>query len=265
MPFSRPGGTILTMAYLVVALKALVLGSCAGFASGLTGIGGGSIYVPVFFYFFGLPIKKAIGTSLLVMVLPALSAFLTHLKGRQVDFRVAVVVILSGMLATQVGAQITTHLPDLFVKTIFVIVTGGLAVPMFLKQGDASDEEWACARFPLWKIVSIGIFGGIIAGMCGVGGAILMVPLLHLFVCVPMRVCVGTVLSAVFFNSVSGLTAYLAAGLVDLPVGFLVAIPAVLCAPLGARVSMRTDRGRLRKVFAIVLILGAALVLVRPS
>jgi len=252
------------MEHLLVVVKALVVGTVAGFASGLTGIGGGSIYVPVFFYFFDMPIKQAIGTSMLVMVLPALTAFLTHLKGGQADFRLAAVMILSGVLATQAGAQVTRHLPDLFVKAVFVMVIGGLSIPMFFKQEPAGDDGWT-GCFPLWKAILIGVSGGIIAGMCGVGGAILMLPLMHLFVCVPMRVCIGTVLSAVFFNAASGMVSYLAAGLVDVRVGILVAVPAVLCAALGARVSMRTNRVVLRKIFAVLLIIGALLVLVRPS
>ncbi len=135
---------------------------------------------------------------------------------------------------------------------------------MFLKQEDG-PEGGTCAAVPVWKLAAIGLCGGVIAGMCGVGGAILMVPLMHLYGRVPVRVCIGTVLSAVFFNAASGIVPYALAGLVDWHTGILVAIFATLIAPFGARISMRTNRRRLRRIFAVLLVAGAILVLARPS
>jgi len=120
--------------------------------------------------------------------------------------------------------------------------------------------EYACS---MWAACLVGLVGGIVSGMGGVGGAMVIVPLLHLFVGVPLHICVGTALVAVFFNALSGSVGYLMRGMVDARTAFIVACAAVVFAPLGARASMRLDQGRLRRVFAVVLMLAGAAVFLR--
>ena len=124
-----------------------------------------------------------------------------------------------------------------------------------------SENAWV--NFSIWKVSLIGLSGGIVSGMCGVGGAILIVPLLHLFINVPINICIGTTLIPIFFNALSGSIGYLARDLVEFRVGFLMAVGAVIAAPFGAKLSMKTRQKKLRKIFAVVLILGGLSILLK--
>lgn len=89
----------------------------------------------------------------------------------------------------------------------------------------------------------------------------LLIPLLYIFLKVPMHACIGTALIAIFFNSVSGSIGYMVRGLVDYRIGLLLAIGSTITAPLGAKISIKTPREKLRKMFAVILILSGLSIL----
>jgi len=242
-------------------IKGLLGGVFAGFICGLLGMGGGSVLVPLIFFLFNLSIKKAIGTSLMIIVFSSLSAFLMHAKGKQVAFRLALFIVIFGILGAQIGALFTSRLPEVVVKAVFILLVVSLGVKMWKGSSQDNCDENAWVNFTPWKVSLIGLSGGIVSGMCGVGGAILIVPLLHLIVNVPINICIGTALVPVFFNALSGSIGYLVRDLVEFRVGLLVAVGAVIAAPFGAKLSMKTQRKKLRKIFAVVLILGGLSIL----
>ncbi len=237
--------------------KSLVLGLAGGFISGLTGMGGGSLFVPVFFFFFDLPIKVSIGTSLLVILFSSSSALITHWRGNQVCGYLSLSIIAGGILGARLGAFLTAILPDTFVKFFFIILVVVTGWKMWSGQNQPDKEENQFSPpVPVWKGLLVGMAGGVVSGMGGVGGAIIIVPLLHLCLHVPMRICIGTVLTAVFFNAFSGSLGYWSENLMEIEIGFLVGLAAMVAAPFGARMSMRMNQAKLRKIFAIVLIIG---------
>lgn len=246
----------------VYIFESLITGLIAGFICGLTGMGGGTIYVPVFYFMLG-SIKKAIGTSLLVILISSISAFFSHMKASQVNFKMAGSLIFSGIIGAQCGSFITARLPDMAVKIFFVFLTIFLSLNMWRDRKDNADGCVVAKGSSFMKFVLIGFVGGIVSGMGGVGGAIVIVPLLHLCAGVPMKMCIGTTLSVVMFNAISGVAGYLYHNLVDIKTGLITGIVAVFTAMLGAKVSLRTDNRKLRKIFSIVLFIAGIAVLAR--
>ncbi|MCM8768358.1 MAG: sulfite exporter TauE/SafE family protein [Candidatus Omnitrophica bacterium] len=245
---------------MLTLIKSLVSGVAGGFISGLTGMGGGSLFVPIFFFFFDLPIKKAIATSLMVIVFSSLSGLVTHWRSRQVEGTLSLSIITGGIFGARLGAFFTAVLPDIVVKSFFITLVVITGLKMWQgsnrKENLAEDEKQSCPPVSIGKGVIVGLAGGIASGMGGVGGAIIIVPLLYLWVGIPMRICVGTVLTAVFFNAFSGCLGYWAERLIEVRTGFPVAMAALVAAPFGARLSMRLNPVRLRRIFAVVLIIG---------
>ncbi len=247
----------------VKIIESVITGVIAGFICGLTGMGGGTIYVPVFYFLFNFSIKEAIGTSLLVIVFSSISAFLVHMRGKQIDFRVAGFLIGAGIVGAQIGTAITAILPDMAVKIFFVCLTIFLSFNMWKeKNGNNENYDTGFNLLPL-KFVLIGLAGGIVSGMGGVGGAIVLVPLLHIYIGMPMNLCIGTTLSVVMFNSLSGVIGYLYHGFVHIQTGAITGIVAVFTALVGAKVSMRMDHRKLRKIFSIILLIAGTAVLIR--
>jgi len=88
-----------------------------------------------------------------------------------------------------------------------------------------------------------------------------MVPVMHIFLRIPMNICVGTSLFIVFFNSLSGAFGYIARGDTNLKLAVLIAVGSVVAAPFGAKLSIKISREKLRKIFAVVLVLAGIAIL----
>ncbi|MCM8760121.1 MAG: sulfite exporter TauE/SafE family protein [Candidatus Omnitrophica bacterium] len=237
----------------------LLTGLVAGFICGLFGMGGGSLMVPAIVYVFDLPMKEAAGTSLFVIIFSAISALINYTRHKKVYPELAFFVVPSGILGAQVGAFLTSRLSDVLVQYIFVLVISALGIRMlFQKENDIPYEG---NHFNRIVAILIGLLAGFVSGLCGVGGAVLLIPLLYIFLKVPIHTCIGTALIAILFNAVSGSTGYMVRNLVNFRIGLMLAMGSTLAAPVGARISIRIKREKLRKIFAIVLIISGLSIL----
>ena len=110
-------------------LLAAIIGLVGGVASGLFGVGGGIVMVPAMMYFLGLPIKTAVGTSLVVIIPTTLVGSIKHFQMGNVQlatvFSLAPTAILGGFL----GAWLTSQLSDLSLKRMF----GGFLVAVGIR------------------------------------------------------------------------------------------------------------------------------------
>jgi len=181
------------------------------------------------------------------------------MRHNQVKTRIALLVVPAGIVGAQAGAFLASRLPETAVKFSFVALVPLLGINMLFQPENNGSGDIHEYNKPLTVI--IGLFAGFTSGLCGVGGAILLIPLLYIFLRVPMHACIGTALIAILFNSISGSAGYMARGLVDFRVGLLLAAGSAVAAPLGARISIKTPRERLRRLFAVILILSGLSVL----
>ena len=100
----------------------LLVGLYAGFLSGMVGIGGGILIVPVLVYFFGFSQHKAQGTTLFLFVLPVgiLGAY-NYYKSGNIDIKTALVICATFVFGSYFGSKLTLSLDQLTVKRIFGI------------------------------------------------------------------------------------------------------------------------------------------------
>lgn len=117
------------MTYLFAALIGLV----GGVASGLFGVGGGIIMVPAMMYFLGIPIKAAVGTSLLVIIPTTIVGSIKHFQMGNIQFGTALSLAPTAILGGFLGAWLSSHLSDLNLKRAFgaFLVLVGLRLLFF--------------------------------------------------------------------------------------------------------------------------------------
>ena len=247
----------------MIIIQGIIAGLFAGFICGLFGMGGGSLLVPVIVHIFDLPIKTAIGTSLFIIVFSAFSALFKYTKSQKIDKQLLFLIVPAGIAGAQAGALLTSRLPEVAVKYIFVILVASLGLKMLFHPENKPEDEAKPTENLTAKALAIGLFAGFISGLCGVGGAVLIIPLMYIFLKVPIHTCIGTSLVAILFNSLSGSAGYIARGLVDMRTGLVLAIGSTLGAPLGAKISINISREKLRRAFAIILILSSLSVLLK--
>lgn len=109
----------------------IILGLVAGILSGLIGIGGGIIIVPVLVLWFGMSQQLAQGTTLALLLPPiGILAVITYYKQGMVDFKVAGLIIIGFVIGGMLGAKIATGLPSPVLERIF----GGVLLLISLKM-----------------------------------------------------------------------------------------------------------------------------------
>lgn len=101
-------------------LVLLGFGIAVGVFSGVMGLGGGAIMVPVMVYAFALTQTQAHGTSLAVMTLPVfIPATLTYFRHGNVDWRMAAWIAAGAFLGSALGALIANSIPKEALKLVF--------------------------------------------------------------------------------------------------------------------------------------------------
>jgi uncharacterized protein len=109
----------------------LILGALAGVLSGLIGIGGGILIVPVLIYLFGFSQHMAQGTTLALMIPPiGILAVMEYYKSGNVDIKVAALICLGFVVGGYVGAKIAVGIPDAVLKKIFGVILMLVSVRM---------------------------------------------------------------------------------------------------------------------------------------
>jgi len=236
-------------------LTLLATGVGAGFASGLLGVG--AMNLPT-----DMAIKLAFGTSLLVVLPTAASGAWRHHKRGVVWWKVAAVMGGTGLACSFGGATLATHLPGAGLKIAFGAMALAVAVRMLAslpaETGEKPrDKPW------LWAVWAVPV--GLVSGILGIGGGILMVPVMVLALKFKMHDAIATSLAVIIFTSIGGVVGYIINGL-DVPhlpphsIGYvnllswsLLAATSVGMAQVGAIAAHRLPTKQLRHGFVGVM------------
>ena len=210
----------MTLAHIITLL---LTGIGAGFASGLLGIGGAFIMTPVQYLVYtsmgistDIAIKLAFGTNLLVVLLTAASGAWRHSQKGAVYWKVATIMGGCGLVASFGGATLATHLPGETLKIVFGVVVIASAIRMLIARTVEFEEE---PKDNLWLWVAWAVPIGIVTGIIGIGGGVLVVPVMVLALKFKMHNAIATSLAMMIFTSIGGLIGYIVNGLgvTDLP------------------------------------------------
>jgi len=119
----------------VIILWAVVTGIAVGILSGLVGIAGGAVLVPILLYGFKMNQHTAQGTTLAVLLPPTgLLAFLKYYKAGNADLKIGLLIALGLFLGGYFGGAWAQKVPDLVLRRIFAVVLAATAVKMFFQR-----------------------------------------------------------------------------------------------------------------------------------
>jgi uncharacterized membrane protein YfcA len=197
----------LTMLSVAISLLLVVLGFFAGLLGALTGIGGGILLSPLLALHFGIPIRQAIGTSLVAVITTSAASSSVHLQRHTTDIRLGMTL----ELATALGAAVTAYLVAYFNRNVLEGIFAGFllysAITILRRGGKVKPEDeseelparnngevvippYEPQRYPLGLGASL-VAGGL-SGLLGIGGGPIKVPVMYLFMEVPLIVATAT-------------------------------------------------------------------------
>jgi uncharacterized protein len=247
----------------------LVLGLAVGVLVGLLGIGGGVVLVPAMVYLLHMDQHLAQGTSLFILLPPiGLGALREYWKQGQVDLNAGILCALGMLVGAYAGSLIALPMPSRNLRGLFgcfLMLAGFLLWRKAQLEGRATGrvEDKAVAKAQGFGrgagIFAIACVCGIASGMFGVGGGVLLVPLLGLLFDFSQHRAQGTSLVALIFpTGVLALMAYSKQGFVSWKTGLLL-IPGIFLGGIaGGILAKKIKPRKMRQVFAGILVLLGA-------
>lgn len=248
----------------MMTIVVLVLGLAVGVLVGLLGIGGGVVLVPAMVYLLQYDQHLAQGTSLFILLPPiGLGALREYWKNGQVDLRAGILCAAGFLVGGYGGGLLAVPMPSKWLQAVFGFFLMLSALLLWRKTRPSSGAGTAAAQAPpsamqLSGIFLVAAFCGVAAGLVGIGGGVLLVPLLGLLFGFSQHRAQGTSLVALI--PPTGLLAFLTyakAGYVSWTTGLLL-IPGVFVGGiLGGMAARRLNARRMRQVFAgLMFLLG---------
>lgn len=261
---------MLTVTHILILLAA---GAGTGFASGLLGIGGGAVMVPVIYWLAlamdvapDIAIRIAFGTSLLVILPTVISGSWRHNKKKAVRWKTALILGSSALAGGLVGASLAAHLPEKILTVGFGGLILAIAVWMGLGIMPKLGREDAEPRENLALVAACGFPIGIVSGLTGIGGGVLIVAVLVLALNFPMHTAVGTSVASIILASLGGIVGYIVNGLgvpdllpyslgyVNVPIWLCLAATSIPVAQLGARAAHALPAKPLTYIFIAFMV-----------
>jgi uncharacterized membrane protein YfcA len=242
-----------------------VLGVGGALVSGLVGVGGAIVMIPLLLYvppLLGvgvLDIKSVTAVTMVQVFVAAVSGVIAHGRHRAVNRRLAWVGGLAMAVGSLAGALASKYASERMVLVVFALMVTAAFVLMWLPE-PAADVTTAAEDKPYDRglIVAVTASVGVAAGLVGAGGAFLLVPLLLVVVGVPIRVTIGSSLAITAVAATAGVIGKLLTWQVPFVPAALVALGAVPGAQLGAMLSRRLSGVALKRLLLAVIVLTGA-------
>jgi len=271
-------------------------GAVAGAFGALLGLGGGILIVPMLTLGFGLPLREAVGISLVCVIMTSSAAAGVYLERHVANLRLGMSLELFTAMGALVGGSIAFLLDDQVLSLLFAglllyvaasMIRGSrrepepeVVAPVDADAGPpesvtiagmpASEEDLAAhLSGPGYRVrrLRLGVVGALFAGVAsallGIGGGIIKVPLMNLAMGVPLKVATATSNMMIGITASASAIIYLVRGGIDPYVAAPTAIGVFLGATAGTRLAHRIDVRILRWLFVVVLAWTAVQMLLR--
>ena len=273
---------------MFVGLLMIGAGFGAGLFGSLLGLGGGTLIVPILTLGFGLPLIKAVGVSLVCVIVTSGAASGVYLERRVANLRLGMTLELFTAVGALVGGLVAFLLPERLLEVLFGALLIYVAVTMARRReparaaGDdaapddsvdsvepedpavvADDSLAARLSGPGYRVHRIGfgavgsVGAGVVSALLGIGGGLVKVPVMHVVMGVPLRVATATSNLMMGITASAGAVIYLLRGGIDPYVAGPTAIGVFIGASIGSRAAHRIDLRILRGLFVAILLYTA--------
>jgi len=246
-----------------------IFGFLIAIVASLTGIGGGIFIVPVLTLLYEFVPANAVGTSLTVIIFTAAASTLNYARQKRIYWRTGLVLAVTTAPGAYLGAWLTTQLQPRQLGLIFGLFLLGVAVYMIVdlnslrrskRQDTVSMERSDSDLVRSGRTIAIGaglsFFGGLASGLLGIGGGLLVVPVMAFAMGMSIHLATATSMFTMIFTSLSGVVQHYQANHVDFESALLLALGAVFGAQVGAYASKKVSSKNLRRIFGVVLVVS---------
>ena len=269
----------------VIYIAFIGLGVVVGLFAGLIGVGGGWLLTPTL-SLLGFPATQAVGTSLTQMVGTAVLGASRHRKHGGIHARIAVAITIPLIVGVHLGRFGLTELTsagiaDHFIRGAHFLLTIGIGTYMFRETSRAQAEpDGGAARvtwlpqvgpllrdrdvtIPVYVPILGGLVAGLLSGIMGIGGGLLLVPIMIYVIGMSVVAAVATNLVCIVFGSINGAIGYGLQGEVDLIGAIAIVTGSYVGSLVGVKLAHRSDPRKIRRLFSLLMMMMATAIILQ--
>ena len=252
-------------------LLAIIFAFFVGIISSGLGVGGGFITTPSLIIL-GIDEAYAVGTVLFMIIFTALSSTVAYSRQKKlIEYKTGLLIATTTILGSIIGgfasSELATINPQLF-RIVFAVCLIPIALKMIVypkerRSGSNLEEEITHDNIILfgferreWISTLFGFIAGLSSGFLGIGGGVVMVPILVTVGRMPMHKAVATSMFIMIFTSIAGAGVKLTYGQVHPDLALFLIIGIILGAQVGARLVKRVNTIHLQRMFGVMMIIA---------
>jgi uncharacterized protein len=245
------------------------LGFLIGIVAAMTGVGGGIFIVPLLTLTYSFSPANAVGTSLTTITFTAVAATLSYSRQKRIFYKGGILLAVATAPGAVLGAYLTSVVPAMLLGLIFGVFLILVAIRIVFENGFKKRKKPEEAELRSEGILEkdllanknhlaiglvLGFFGGVTSGLLGIGGGVVIVPVMTLVLSMSVHYAVATSMLTMIVTSAAGVGQHFVLGNINFEFALLLAVGSVLGAQVGTYVSKRLSDKSLRRVFALVLL-----------
>ncbi|MFX0174101.1 MAG: sulfite exporter TauE/SafE family protein [Candidatus Hodarchaeota archaeon] len=256
---------------LMEGFLAVIFAFFVGIISSALGVGGGFITTPSLILL-GIDEAYAIGTVLCMIIFTALSSTIAYARQPKIiEYRtgllVAITTVIGSVLGSTTSSILATEAPDIF-HLIFALCLLPIAIKMIFypneKKSNAEGEleiehdEVILFGYERRELLStlLGFIAGISSGLLGIGGGVVMVPVLVTVGKIPMHKAVATSMFIMIFTSIAGAAVKISRGQIHPDLAIFLIIGIIIGAQIGPLIIKKINTKQLQQIFGGMMIVA---------
>ncbi|MDQ5884612.1 MAG: uncharacterized protein QG556_952 [Pseudomonadota bacterium] len=239
-------------------------GALAGLMAGLLGLGGATVMVPLYLYYFKLEntipefqqFHMAVGCSLAVIFVSSIVASIHNYRLKLIDYALVKKILPGLIVGIFVGTILSRWMDGLILKKLFSLFLMSLAIKLFISKNHSPHRIGPISNY---LFHGIAILVGILNALFGIAGGIILVPFFIFMGLMTQKAVATSIFCAIPISFIANavLTLSFHQLLIDWHVVFYTGITSTLFIPLGSKIGQHTSSNWLKRIFTVFLLLIA--------
>ena len=237
----------------------IAVGGGSGVVAGLLGVGGGLILVPYLVLLRQWPQKQAQATALVMVAMSSAAGALTYALSGSVAWLVAPVILVGGLLGAVLGSALLHRIHAWALQLAFAVILTATALRIVASTtgGEAIVTNPTVTVGLALGYLAAGLAMGLLSALFGIGGGIILVPMLVTLFGFAPYLAAGTSLTVMVFIALAGAVRQTGPGFTQWHMGAALGLAAMVGAVLGARLALLLPVRVLALLFAVLLVVVA--------
>ena len=236
-------------------VRDLLIGFGAGGLSGAFGVGGGIVLIPLLVLLLHVAQKRAQATSLVMVTLAGAAGSITYAIAGEVAWIPAAFILIGGMAGSLIGSSLVKRTSDHRLQIGFGILLIAVAVRLLLPVATQSNAEFVnVSAMAAVGFVLSGLAMGVLSALFGVGGGIILIPIIVTVFGFPQQLAAGTSLTVMAPIALLGAWRQSRTGATDWRMGLRFGVASIPGSVIGALAAVNASGSVLRVLFALLLI-----------